>query len=146
MLNTITAFDGDYAFLSNMYLCPLFYKGMAFASSEHAYQAEKFTDFDQKLIIQCASSPYRAKRLGRMMTIRPDWDQVKVQVMREILDVKFSLPDLADKLLSTGNAQLVEGNNWNDTFWGVCNGKGQNWLGKLLMEKRAKLKFERNMG
>ena len=48
-------------------------------------------------------------------------------------------PELKQKLLETGNQELIEGNTWNDTFWGVCNGQGQNWLGKILMLARSEL-------
>jgi predicted NAD-dependent protein-ADP-ribosyltransferase YbiA (DUF1768 family) len=71
-----------------------------------------------------------------MVPIRSDWDEVKVEVMRALVRIKFST-DLQPHLLSTGEAELVEGNWWGDQFWGVCDGKGENWLGRILMETRA---------
>lgn len=61
--------------------------------------------------------------------------------MEELLVIKFSGKDpfLTRALMATGNAELVEGNTWNDTFWGICNGTGENHLGKLLMKVRANL-------
>lgn len=84
-----------------------------------------------------------AKKLGRTVVLRPDWNEVKVSIMRNVLALKFRQnPDLREKLLATGEAELIEGNHWKDTFWGVCNGVGENWLGKLLMELREELKKE----
>ena len=73
------------------------------------------------------------------MFLRPDWEEVKVQVMRELLYAKFSEEPLRGMLKATGDQHLEEGNNWGDTFWGVCRGRGENWLGKLLMEVRASI-------
>ena len=87
----------------------------------------------------------RAKRLGRV-ELRSDWEEVKIEVMREVLRCKFSQnPDLKAKLIATGDAELIEGNNWNDRFWGVCRGVGQNHLGRLLMELRAVGGLTRNV-
>ena len=82
----------------------------------------------------------QAKRLGKRVELRPDWEDVKIDIMRQVLKSKFTQnPELKAKLIATGDAELIEGNNWNDRFWGVCNGKGQNHLGRLLMELRAEL-------
>jgi ribA/ribD-fused uncharacterized protein len=72
--------------------------------------------------------------------MRDDWNDIKIDVMRDLLQEKFSDDDLRELLLATGDAELIEGNTWNDYFWGVCLGEGQNWLGKLLMEVRKELK------
>ena len=75
------------------------------------------------------------------MDLREDWETVKIDVMRDVLKSKFSLnSELREKLIATGDVELIEGNHWNDRFWGVCRGKGQNHLGKLLMELRKILK------
>ena len=89
-----------------------------------------------------AATPSAAKRAGRKVRLRDDWELVRVHVMRDLLTQKFAHDSLAALLLSTGNAELVEGNTWGDTFWGVCGGTGLNVLGKLLMEHRLRLKQE----
>ena len=81
-----------------------------------------------------------AKRLGKKVTLRTDWDSVKIPIMYELVDNKFKHFDLAEMLLATKNQHLVEGNWWGDTYWGVCKGVGQNKLGKMLMKLRENLK------
>jgi predicted NAD-dependent protein-ADP-ribosyltransferase YbiA (DUF1768 family) len=71
--------------------------------------------------------------------MRSDWNDRKLAVMRDLVGQKFDNPALAMKLIATGNELLVEGNSWHDTYWGVCNGKGENHLGKILMEVRRML-------
>ena len=85
------------------------------------------------------------KRKGRRVKLRSDWEQVKTTVMREVLGIKFLDPELSSKLLATGNEELIEGNTWNDRFWGVCRGSGRNVLGKLLMEIREDLMLDSDM-
>ena len=82
------------------------------------------------------STPGEAKRMGRQVTLRKDWEDVKISVMEKGLRMKFAIPELRDKLLATGEEELVEGNWWGDTCWGVCKGVGANNLGKLLMKIR----------
>lgn len=78
--------------------------------------------------------------MGRTITLRPGWENMKVRTMLELLELKFEPgTSLANRLLATGDEDLVEGNHWNDTFWGVCRGKGENWLGKSLMTVRTQL-------
>ena len=84
--------------------------------------------------------PGKAKRLGRKVTLRPDWEQIKTYTMLLLLRIKFSDENLATKLLETGEQKLIEGNSWGDCFWGVCDGVGENHLGKLLMQVREELK------
>lgn len=70
--------------------------------------------------------------------LRPDWEKVKIPIMREIKVLQyFQNPEQIWKLMATGERPLIEGNKWHDTFWGVCNGKGENHLGKIQMEIRA---------
>lgn len=131
-----------YEFLSNFYCVPITYNGLTYQNSEAAFQAQKVLDDEEKLPFTTASAR-QAKSLGRMVNLRRDWEFVKVNLMLEITRAKFRLnPDLAEKLLATGNAMLIEGNSWNDTFWGVDskNGKGENYLGKILMCVRSELK------
>ena len=90
--------------------------------------------------ISKASTPGKAKKLGRKVNLRPGWDEMRISVMMAIIQEKFA-PDtqLAQQLIDTAPAELIEGNTWNDRFWGVCRGKGQNHLGKALMEWRSRL-------
>jgi ribA/ribD-fused uncharacterized protein len=113
-------------------------------SSEHAYQAAKTLDYDERMAIKAARTPGQAKKLGRKVTMRPDWDKIKRHEMKCILRLKFSLPGLKELLLQTGDGYLEETNHWGDTYWGVCNGVGQNNLGHVLMEIREELRNESN--
>ena len=135
----ITTFHGEYRWLSNFWMSSLTIDDWSFASSEHAYQAAKSLNPDDWRMIQRCSTPGEAKRAGMRVTLRSDWNDVRIQFMREILQAKFSNHDLKQRLRGTGNAELIEGNTWGDTFWGVCRGKGENNLGKLLMELRREL-------
>ena len=86
--------------------------------------------------------PAEAKSRGRQITLRPDWEEVKLGIMEEIVRVKFTQNHaLRQQLLDTGDRELREGNNWHDTFWGVDlrTGKGENHLGKILMKIRSEL-------
>lgn len=141
MSEPITTFFGTYRWLSNFYACSIRYDGMTYPSVEHAYQASKTLHIPQRRMIRALTSPGQAKRAGRRVTVRPDWDQVRVGVMRGLLRQKFALPYFAQKLLATGDALIKESNTWGDTFWGVDSrtGEGQNMLGKLLMEIREEL-------
>ncbi len=140
---TINDFHAEgYEFLSNFYSVPITYKGLKYQNSEAAFQAQKVLDDEEKIPFTQASAR-QAKSLGRMVNLRRDWEFVKVNLMLEITRAKFEQnPDLAEKLLATENAMLVEGNRWNDTCWGVDskNGKGENYLGKILMCVRSELK------
>jgi len=96
--------------------------------------------------IRDADTPYLAKKRGRSVNIREDWEEVKVDIMRKGLKAKFTQNEsLKQKLLKTGDAYLEEGNDWGDTFWGVDldTGKGQNHLGKMLMKLRDDLRNEK---
>jgi ribA/ribD-fused uncharacterized protein len=137
----ITRFSGDYAFLSNFWHEWVEYDGIAFPTAEHAFQAAKSLDPNVRHRVATASSPGEAKREGRRLTLRADWEAVKIPVMASILTVKFKKDsDLAALLLETGRHMLVEGNTWGDRFWGQVDGAGQNWLGRLLMLQRATLR------
>ena len=143
MNTVIDSFDKEYAFLSNFYEAPVEWEGITYPSNEHAFQAAKVINPVKRLEIAAAATPGQAKRMGRSVNLRHDWEQVKYNVMLDIVLAKFHQhPDLAEALLDTGDAELIEGNWWNDTTWGVCNGVGTNWLGKILMSVRAQLKLE----
>jgi ribA/ribD-fused uncharacterized protein len=137
----ITEFDGEYRFLSNFHPAPMEYERISYPTVEHAYQAAKTTDYHERQRIAALPSPGRAKRAGAKLTLRPDWDALRLNVMETLLRQKFTLhADLRALLLATGDAILEEGNTWGDVFWGVCNGVGENHLGKLLMKIRDELK------
>lgn len=139
---TIDRFEGEYEFLSNFATCSIYWGDHYVATVEHAYQAAKATaEGDCLKIIRC-KTPGEAKRMGRTIACRPDWDTIKLEVMEILLRRKFTKPIFRDKLLATGTEELVEGNTWGDTFWGVCRGQGENHLGKLLMKIRSELRNE----
>lgn len=136
----IAKFDGDYAFLSNFYSHTFRYKNKTYRTAEHAYQAAKCANRYDALRIKQAPTPVAAKRLGRRVYLREDWELVKFSIMREIVLAKFtSTNELRRLLLSTGDQELIEGNWWGDRFWGVCEGRGENNLGKILMEVRSEI-------
>ena len=142
-MNDINSFEGMHRFLSNFWPCQIYWSGMLWSSTEHAYQSAKTNSLNERRMIQNAMSPNQAKKLGRKVTMRADWDQVKLTIMRQLLELKFAPgSQLAEKLIATGDAQLIEGNWWGDTYWGVCRGIGHNHLGKLLMEVRTELRKE----
>ena len=136
----INSFEGEYAFLSNFYEHPISNGVITFPTNEHYFQAMKTLEDDERLAIARAATPGQAKRMGRKVQLRSDWESIKLDVMETAVRIKFTDPELAAKLIATGDEELVEGNWWNDTFWGVCNGVGENHLGKILMKVRADIK------
>lgn len=136
----ITEFRDDNFFLSNFYPCTVVYGGYTFQNTEAAFQASKCPE---RMSEFCDLNPSEAKRLGRRVKLRPDWEEVKDGIMLSICYAKFRQnPELHKRLLETGNAELVEGNDWGDTVWGVCNGVGENRLGKILMSVRRLLESD----
>lgn len=136
-MTPIESFSGQYRFLSNFYPAKVVLDGVAYPSVEHAYQARKTDVQVLRELIGNARTASQAKFLGQDVPKVQGWDLLKVQVMRELLVQKFADKALRTLLLDTGDAQLVEGNTWGDVFWGICKGRGENMLGKLLMEIRA---------
>ena len=132
----ITSFREEYFFLSNFYPCKITFRGLTFDNAEAAFQAEKSTD--PKVREQFVGlSPKEAKRLGRKIKLRPYWNEIRVCAMQEVIKQKFrENEDLRKLLIETADKELIEGNTWNDRFWGVCKGKGKNMLGKILMDAR----------
>lgn len=138
-MNNILSFRGKYYFLSNFYDVAVIYDGIWYGNAEAAFQAQKCMKKEEKERFSYLPAS-EAKRLGRKVYMRQDWNKVKVGIMKNILRAKFDQnPDIQYELMETGNAMLVEGNTWGDTFWGVdmITGKGQNMLGELLMQIRA---------
>jgi len=140
-MKTINSFSGQYSFLSNFYPVKVQYGAYVYPSVEHAFQAAKTLDLAARERIRNAPTAARAKAIGRRVELRPEWDRIRVGVMLYLLHDKFSHPELGQKLLDTGDAELVEGNTWNDTHWGVCRGVGLNMLGKLLMQVREEIRL-----
>ena len=142
----IKLFDGEYDFLSNFYPCKVTYDGITYNSSEAAFHAQKTTDVEErKKFIEL--KPSQAKKLGRKIQLRSDWEHVKVQIMYEICLAKFSQNmNLREKLLNTSEQYLEEGTYWHDNYWGNCycdrckNIVGKNELGKILMRIRKELR------
>ena len=143
-MDAIHGFQGEHRFLSNFWSAEVELDGVRFDTVEHAYQAAKFKgNYTVQVRIRAAATPGRAKRAGGIAWgIRPDWGAVKVEVMQGLLEQKFAIPELRELLLATGDAYLEETNIWGDRFWGVCNGTGENNLGKLLMEIRGRIRQE----
>lgn len=137
----IEELQGEYRFLSNFWSCFIEYQGDIYPSVENAYQAAKCDVInDRKRFLHCKAS--EAKRLGKLVRLKPEWDSKRLEVMLLLLRKKFRTEPLRSKLLATGDQHIEEGNWWGDTFWGTCNGVGENHLGKLLMQVRKELKNE----
>lgn len=137
----ISDFRKKNSFLSNFFEKPFIWKDRMFMSAEGAFQSEKSTDpaVQEKFT---RMTPKEAKEAGRRLALRPDWESVKDEIMEEIIYEKFSQNDsILYKLIETGNATLIEGNTWHDTYWGVdaFSGEGENKLGIILMKVRARL-------
>ena len=136
----INEFKGKYYFLSNFYTAPVMYEGLQYLNNESAFQSAKVTDIEKRKQF-CSKDPSTAKKKGRNVTLRHDWEKIKDQVMEDCVRDKFTRnEDLKQRLLDTGDKELVEGNTWNDTYWGVCRGRGKNMLGKILMKVRDELR------
>ena len=130
----------EYGCFSNFSAYPVVIGGKVWPTSEHYFQAQKFAGTEHEEAIRSAKSPMIAARMGRDRSkpIRPDWEQVKDDLMREAVRAKFSQhPDLREILLATGDARIVE-HTANDSYWGDGgDGSGTNMLGQILMEVRA---------
>ena len=136
----ITEFKGPYRFLSNFHFCKFEWEGMTWVTAEHAFQAAKTEHMDVRARIQAAPTPSAARKLGRQIQLRSQWDKMRVGFMREIVRAKFTQSALLSQaVIATYPAHLEEGNTWNDKFWGVCKGKGKNMLGTILMDIRQEL-------
>lgn len=135
-------FRGEYWLLSNFYNCSIEYEGKIYPSVENAFQASKVLDEDEREIFtKC--TPVEAKRLGRKVKLRDDWEEVKVLIMTELIFTKFRMKELSN-LLQNVSEDIVEHNTWHDNFWGVCtcskcNGRGANVLGIILCKVRDNL-------
>ncbi len=143
--NLIMNFRGQFRFLSNFYPVPhgVWFMDVRYPTVEHAYVAGKTLDINTRIHVTRHQSPADVKADGRRIKLRKDWDEFKLLHMEGLLRGKFQPgTGLADLLMRTGTAKLVEGNTHGDTFWGRCRGKGANHLGLLLMEIRDDLQVE----
>ena len=147
----IESFSGRYNFLSNFYPAKIEHQGITYPTVEHYYVSMKvkndqqidgkfITYIDCRELIAKMPNPARVKQFGKIIKVRRDWDDVKLDIMLWGIREKFKHTDLKGLLLSTGDQELVEGNTWNDTYWGICRGEGQNNLGKILMKVRMELR------
>lgn len=162
-LAPITSFKNEYEFLSNFFRCPFklyLPNGVEAYTVEHLFQAAKTDDLNWQRQIANAATPGMAKRLGRQVPLRKDWESIKIAVMQDLLQQKFMYEQpMKQMLIATRGHKLIEGNNWDDKFWGMVrqpDGEwvGQNHLGRLLMKirnelcmqvdfKESKLRYER---
>jgi predicted NAD-dependent protein-ADP-ribosyltransferase YbiA (DUF1768 family) len=161
----IDSFAGEYEYLSNFYPVQIFFRGHWYPTVENAFQSQKDDDEFYQLQFrtsaeilyfhQCINgahikfdhikiyelTPGQAKRAGRKCELKKDWEKIKVPLMDELVDIKFNNPILEKRLLQTDDAILIEGNTWDDQFWGVCGGVGLNMLGKSIMKARRRRQF-----
>lgn len=136
----IDNFKGEYRFLSNFHFVNVEMDGEIYPTTEHAYQAAKTLSEAERRAIREVKKPGDARKLGQLVKMRDDWEEIKFDVMLDLTRKKFQDTELARRLLATGDAELVEGNTWGDSCWGVCNGVGTNWLGKILMQVRNEIR------
>jgi len=136
-VTVIDSFSGRYRFLSNFYPEPVEWAGLRWPSVEHAFQGAKHMDHGFRELIRTARTPAEAKRIARSRPAISDWDDWRVHVMDALLRTKFSEYKMRLALCRTDPAELIEGNTWGDTYWGVCKGVGENMLGQLLMKIRS---------
>jgi len=153
----INSFTGRYTFLSNFYPCLISHQGLEYKSVETFYVAMKvnsdqfinnryYTSGDFREMISKLDNPGLAKKIGRLVKLRKDWDSKKLEYMNWAVREKFKDETLKELLILTGDQEIIEGNSWNDTFWGVCKGVGKNHLGKILMEVRNELRGIKRTG
>lgn len=141
-MRPITRFVGEYYCFSNFFPARVLFEGIEYPTSEHAFQAAKTLDHVRRYSIARLPTPRSAKREGRLVMLRSDWEEVKVPIMEAILRDKFTRHSrLHWVLLSTRDRPLIEGNTWGDREWGVVDGVGENKLGKALMKIRDEFRF-----
>jgi len=135
----INEFKDDYVFLSNFYPSVIVYDTVHYPTNEHFFQAMKTTDKKVRAFIAGLQYAGQAKKAGRQVHLRPDWEDIKLEVMAFGLMRKFEHPSLRQKLIDTYPHDLVEGNYWNDKIWGYClkTNEGKNYLGQLLVSLRT---------
>lgn len=139
-MEKINSFRGENYFLSNFFPCKVTVDGIPYGSAEAAFQAQKCATREEMVKFSKMSAS-EAKKAGRQVCLCFNWESVKYNRMRKVVKAKFEQnPELAKKLLATGDAYLEEGNTWGDRVWGTVNGQGSNNLGKILMDTRDMLR------
>lgn len=136
---TIKSFQGPTRWLSNFHSFPVEFEGDVYPSTEAAYQAAKLEKKIDRKSFQSMNAK-EAKEAGGRITVRKNWTSMNLAIMKNLNHQKFQDPTLRAKLLATGDEEIIEGNTWGDTFWGVCNGVGENHLGRILMEIRDEIR------
>lgn len=141
MNEQVCSFRGEMFYRSNMYPSPIVYKNITFKTSEHFYQASKTFDKSAQEVIMNCNTPYLAKKKAQTIKVRSDWDDIKLNIMKIAVYLKFSQNKEIYYLLKKSTDYIEETNYWHDLFWGncyckKCNGKGLNHLGKILMDIR----------
>ena len=139
----INQFRGDFYFLSNMYECDIEFNKNKFKSIEHAYIYHKYDNIEiKKLALSDIDGKVLKIESKRFKKVK-GWDDIKLKLMYELLKVKFNKTPFKEMLISTNDCNIVEGNSWNDTFWGVditqTPNIGENHLGRLIMKVRDEL-------
>ena len=139
----IDNFTGKNYFLSNFSHSKIKMNGLIFDNGEAAFHSHKDPSRASEFV---GLNPSAAKKLGRNVKLREDWEEVKDNIMYQVTVAKFSQNiHLKERLLATGDKDLVEGNNWNDKYWGVCDGEGKNLFGRILVLTRNYLKHKDNI-
>lgn len=140
----IKEFQGEYRWLSNFAPATIGLDGIKYPSVEHAYMSAKSdSEHWKKFCSDSSNTAGTVKKASRVIELVENWEHIKVSVMQECIEQKFSQEPYKSKLLSTGYTHIQEGNTWNDTFWGVNlkTGKGENNLGKIIMQVRTDLTY-----
>jgi ribA/ribD-fused uncharacterized protein len=144
--NNIAGFVAEYRWLSNYFPCRVEWEGRVYGSAEAAYHSGKYPAADRDVFTRLDADPARKLSRAKPYDIAA-WEARKVTTMRAVIWAKFSQnPELAKKLLATGERYLEETNWWGDKIWGVYRGEGQNLLGKIIMDARARLAKKRAAG
>ena len=142
----ITDFRGNYGFLSNFHKSKITYGGLTYPCVENAFQAGKCADAEGKIKYTLQNNPVRAKMMGKREKLPQDWDRLSVSLMEKLIKIKFSDQQLAEKLVSTGDEEIIEENRWHDNKWGRCvcerckTKPAENLLGKILMKTRDEIR------
>ncbi len=140
----INRFKDEYRWLSNFAPARVQFEEFDYRSVEHAYVASKTLLVGIRHEVKSLETAAEAKKFGKSIPLRPDWEKVRVGIMTDLVRQKFNIPEYTELLLATGNQDIVEGNVWHDNFWGscICNScgdKGKNTLGKIILKIRAEL-------
>lgn len=142
----ISSFSGKNSYLSNFYMCLIPWDGIKYPSVEHAFQAAKTHDLKLRKLIASAPTPGIAKSRGRKLVLRLDWEDIKIDIMETLVEIKFTIhEELEELLVDTGEIELIEGNRWHDNFWGNCTCVRceriipRNELGRILMDCRKNI-------